>query len=191
MMNTRSAVTALAIAIGCACFGWADPALAQAGSAAAPAAPSLKTARQVVESATAGMTYESNDVLQERLKSNPGLLLIDVRTLVEFEAGHIAGATWMDGGLVEFQLAQAVRDPDREIFVTCASGNRTGHVVKALRALGYRNVRGHVGFNAWVDAGRPFVNFLGEARMTQRRRLQLSAPFNTHFDQRPPADRQP
>lgn len=154
------------IAIGCACFA-ADLALAQAS-----AASDLKTARQVAESATAGMTYESNEVLRERLKANPELLLIDVRSLVEF------------------QMAQAVRDPDREIFVTCASGNRTGHVVKALRALGYRNVRGHVGFNAWVDAGNAFENFLGEARMTQRRRLQLSTPLNRHFDQRPLADRQ-
>jgi phage shock protein E len=184
MMNARSTPLAIAVAIGFACFG-ADLALAQA-----PAASGLKTARQVVESATAGMTYESNEILRERLEANPDLLLLDVRSLVEFEAGHIPGATWMDSGLVEFQMAQAVRDPDREIFVTCASGNRTGHVVKALRALGYRNVRGHVGFNAWVDAGHAFENFLGEARMTQRRPLQLSTPLNRHFDQRPLADRQ-
>src|SRR5687768_2971583 len=94
MMNVRSAPVAIAIAVVIGFAGFAaDVALAQAA-----AAPGLKTAREVVEDATAGMTYESNEVLQQRLKANPDLLLIDVRSLVEFEAGHIAGSTWMDGG---------------------------------------------------------------------------------------------
>lgn len=180
-MRSRVFVAAAIVWIG---FG--DPVRAQAGATSAP-----KSIREVVEDATAGITYESNEVLKERLKANPGLLLLDVRSLVEFEAGHIPGATWMDGGLVEFKMAQAVRDADREIFVTCASRNRTGHAVKALQALGYRNVRAHVGFNAWVDAGNPFENFLGEARMTQRRNLQLSAPFSRHFDPALLTEREP
>lgn len=186
MTPSRPAPLVVAIA---AAIGWAGTAQAQA--AAAPSASGPRTVRQVVEDATAGITFESNETLQARQKANPALLLIDVRSLVEFEAGHIPGATWIDGGLVAFKVTQAVRDADREIFVTCASRNRTGQVVKALRELGYRNVHAHVGFNAWVDAGNAFENFLGQARMTQRRQLQLSAPFSTHFDQPPVAEPQP
>lgn len=181
-MRARSTpfAAAAALAIG----------VATVAAGPAPAAAPQSIAK-VVENATAGINYESNEVLKERLKANPGLLLLDVRSLVEFEAGHIPGATWVDGGLLEFKVAQAVRDADREIFVTCASRNRTGHAVKALRALGYRNVRAHVGFNAWVDAGNPFENFLGQATMTQRRQVQLAAPFNQHFDPTPLAEPRP
>lgn len=49
----------------------------------------------------------------------------------------------------------------------CRCHCRKGLVVKALRAAGYRNVHAHVGFDARVEAGNTFWNFLGESRLVK------------------------
>jgi hypothetical protein len=72
----------------------------------------------------------------------------------------------------EFKLARTLREPNAEIVVYCAVGNRSGLVVKALKRMGYKNVRAHVGFNQWVEAGHSFFNLLGEARMVKLQKLQ-------------------
>ena len=112
-------------------------------------------------------------VVVERMEL-PGLCARPVAGLVDvveagldvvIRSGELA--RWVERGVLEFTLARALRDPDAEIVVYCKKGNRSGLCVRALKRIGYRNVKAHVGFDTWVQAGLPFYNFLGEARMTE------------------------
>lgn len=143
----------------------------------------LMTMEQVLKEAHDSVEYIGNEALQRRIRANPKLILLDVRTREEYDAGHLKGATWIDRGLFEYTLARSVRDPGAEIVVYCKKGNRSGMAVKALKHLGYQNVKAHAGFDAWVKAGLPFHNFLGEAKMIQLRELNASSfPVNFSLD---------
>jgi phage shock protein E len=139
----------------------------------------------VIKDARAGVDFIGNEELTKRIHANPKLVLLDVRTQEEYQAGHLKGATWMDRGVAEFRLARTLRDPNAEIIVYCAMGNRSALVVKALKRMGYRNVRSHVGFNQWLEAGHPFHNMLGEARMLKLNKLNAAMqPVDYYSDKR-------
>ena len=123
------------------------------------------TIEEAKQNATAGITFLSNDELKARIARNPKLVLLDVRTQQEYQAGHLRGAAWVERGILEFVLARTLPDPEVEIIVYCKKGYRTGLAVKALRAAGYRNVSAHEGFDAWVAAGNSYWNFLGESKL--------------------------
>jgi rhodanese-related sulfurtransferase len=152
-------------------------AISLASTSTGPAiAQDLLTVEEVIALARAGVETVDSAYLRRRLTQNPNVLLLDVRTRREFDAGHIAGATWMERGIVEFRMARLERDPDREIIVYCAVGNRSALVTRALRAQGYRNVAALDGFNGWLEAGLPYENFLGQSVMTSRREINAAEP---------------
>lgn len=152
-------------------------AMTLASTSTGPAiAQDLLTVEDVIALARAGVETVDSAYLRQRLAENPDLLLLDVRTRREFDAGHIAKATWMERGIVEFRMARLERDPDREIIVYCAVGNRSALVTKALRAQGYRNVAALDGFNDWLEAGLPYENFLGQSVMANRREINAAEP---------------
>jgi rhodanese-related sulfurtransferase len=126
------------------------------------------TAEAVAAAAREGVTFVDNDAVTARQIANPSLLLLDVRTEREFTMGRIPGATWMARGVVEFRLAETVRDADAEIIVYCATGSRAALVQKALVAQGYRNVSAHEGFDTWAGALLPVENAYGTFRLIGR-----------------------
>lgn len=77
--------------------------------------------------------------LAERLgdTTSPHLTLIDVRTPVEFEAGHIAGAVNVPLDELRHQLGE-LREVlhDHDVVLVCRSGQRAGQAQEALRAAG-------------------------------------------------------
>jgi len=150
-----------------------------------PGAGGLLTVEQVIAEAHEGVDYIGNQELQRRIEANPKLILIDVRSKDEFDAGHLKGATWIERGVLEFTLTRTLRDPDAEIVVYCKKGNRSGLCARALKRVGYRNVKAHVGFDSWVQAGLPFHNFLGEARMIALRGINSATrPVELYSDKR-------
>jgi rhodanese-related sulfurtransferase len=77
--------------------------------------------------------------LVERLgdTSSPNPTLIDVRTPVEFEAGHIAGAVNVPLDELRGQL-ESLRGVlhDHDVVLVCRSGARAGQAQEALRSAG-------------------------------------------------------
>lgn len=126
------------------------------------------TPEAVVAAARDGVTFVDNDHITARQAANSELLLLDVRSEGEYSLGRIPGATSMARGVVEFRLAEAVRDADAEIIVYCATGSRAALVQKALVAQGYRNVSAHEGFDTWAGAGLPVENAYGSFEMIER-----------------------
>ncbi len=134
-------------------------------------AEGLMTIEQVIKDSHENVEYIGNDELLKRIEANHKLILLDVRSKQEYDAGHLKGATWLERGVAEFTMARALRDANVEIVVYCKIGNRSGLVAKSLKRLGYKNVKSHVGFDKWVEAGFSFYNFLGEAKMIRLRAI--------------------
>ena len=123
------------------------------------------TKEAVVAAAKEGVEFVDNDYIEQRRSLNAKLLLIDVRTKGEFDQARIPGSTWIPRGKAEFEIAETVRDADREIILYCRTGSRAALVKKALDGQGYRNVSVHAGFEEWAKAGLSVVNELGTFKM--------------------------
>lgn len=97
--------------------------------------------------------------LKTALESGRDLLLIDVRTRTEHQAGAIAKTDL----LIPYDQLPACTDSlpvDRtaEIYFYCRSGRRSGITTRHLQTLGYTNVYNVVGgIIAWVNAGYEIV----------------------------------
>ncbi len=125
------------------------------------------TREAVSAAARAGVSLIGNDQIAARRAANPDLLLIDVRTESEFALGRIPGAVSIPRGVLEFRMAETVRQADREIIVYCSTGNRAALALKALRAQGYDNVSAHAGFETWAKARRPVETDAGLFQMIE------------------------
>ncbi|MBX3054891.1 MAG: rhodanese-like domain-containing protein [Anaerolineae bacterium] len=88
------------------------------------------------------------------VKERDDVVLIDVREQWEYDEGHIPGVTLIPMNEVASRLSEI--PTDKEVIVTCRSGNRSGQVADFLRAQGYANVHNmQGGIIAWEAAGLP------------------------------------
>ena len=72
------------------------------------------------------------------LLDNPDVYVLDVREQWEYDSGHIPGITLLP--LAELPSRLGEIPTDKEIIVTCHSGNRSGQAVDFLRQQGFDNV---------------------------------------------------
>jgi rhodanese-related sulfurtransferase len=86
------------------------------------------------------------------IKDQDGVIVLDVREQWEYDEGHIPGVTLIPMGEVANRLAEI--PTDKEVIVTCRSGNRSGQITDFLRQQGYDNVHNmEGGILAWEAAG--------------------------------------
>lgn len=87
---------------------------------------------------------------KERLDSGDELILLDVRTQDEFNAGHIAEAILLPNETItETEQPDILPDLNAEILIYCRSGNRSAQAAKKLVAQGYTNVYDFGGIIDW------------------------------------------
>ncbi|MGA0025475.1 MAG: rhodanese-like domain-containing protein, partial [Burkholderiales bacterium] len=102
----------------------------------------------------AGQEVGAFDAVQ--LINRKDAVVIDVRDVGEYEAGHIAGARHVPERQLAERLKELEKFRDRPMIVTCRSGTRSGVAVQVLRRNGFNeavNLRGGIG--AWEQAGMP------------------------------------
>lgn len=82
-------------------------------------------------------------------------LILDVRNLDEFEAGHIQGARNIPAPVVA-QSAQELKAFDK-VFIHCKRGGRANTAFEALKAAGLTNLvcLKEAGFDQWMESGYP------------------------------------
>jgi len=96
--------------------------------------------KELVAAAKASIPVCSIEAAVERLRAQPDLLLLDVREPPEHATGLVPGAEPVPRGLLEAKIGELCDDPNREILVYCAAGNRAALAVKTLCDMGYPNV---------------------------------------------------
>ena len=72
-----------------------------------------------------------------RMDSGDEIIILDVRTQEEYDAGHIAGAILVPNETIIDEQPELLPDLDAEILVYCRSGNRSAQAARALRRLGH------------------------------------------------------
>jgi rhodanese-related sulfurtransferase len=88
----------------------------------------------------------------------PGVSVLDVRELVEWQHGHIEGAVHIP--LME--LPQRLDEvPEGQVLVVCRIGGRSGQAVGYLAHQGLDAVNLAGGMVDWEGAGRPMVSETG------------------------------
>ena len=83
-------------------------------------------------------------------------VVIDVRDIGEFEAGHVSGAKHVPEAQIAERIKELEKFKDRPVIMICSTGARSGSAVKILRNNGFTeavNLGGGIG--AWQQAGMP------------------------------------
>lgn len=97
--------------------------------------------------------------LNERIKNNETLNIIDVREPFEHDMANIGG-TLIPLGDLPNQLEQIEHLKDQEVIVYCRSGNRSGSACQFLIKQGFTNVRNmEGGMTKWVKEIDPSMPF--------------------------------
>ena len=89
-----------------------------------------------------------------------GALIVDVRDAPELQAnGKVKGAVHVSRGMLEFKADpkspyfDPTFDPAKTVILYCASGGRSALSGKALKDLGYTDVRNLGAFKDWAENG--------------------------------------
>ena len=96
------------------------------------------------------------DETQQRMQSDKGVRLMDVREDNEWEAGHAAGSSHLGKGIIERDIEATVPDKATELILYCGGGYRSALAADVLQQMGYTNVFSMAGgWKAWKDSGAP------------------------------------
>lgn len=91
---------------------------------------------------------------KELIETNTWLLILDVRTKLEFENGHIEGAINIPLSELEKRLGELNKTD--EILVYCWAGQRSSQAVEILADNGFIGVYNMLnGIEAWIQGGHP------------------------------------
>lgn len=77
---------------------------------------------------------------KEQLINKGEIVLIDVRSKVEFAGGHIKNAINIPMDIIEEEIEKQVPNKDQKIFVNCLSGGRSKMSSAMIVKKGYTNV---------------------------------------------------
>lgn len=95
----------------------------------------------------------STEEFQEKVKNTPGVV-IDVRTLKEYNQGHLAVVdnhlNLLNG---DFEASLDSLDKDETYYLYCRTGNRSGQAAELMVNNGFSSVYNIGGFQDLVDAG--------------------------------------
>ena len=80
---------------------------------------------------------------------DPKIVILDVRTKEEYDAGHIPNAKLLPLGQLETLAAEALPDRNATLLVYCRSGRRSNAGAETLVSLGYTDVRDFGGIIDW------------------------------------------
>lgn len=99
-----------------------------------------------------GNTYRqiTQEEAAKMMQEQSGYILLDVRTLAEFEQAHIPGAVCIPNETIGTDEIPALPDKNQLILVYCRSGNRSKQAAEKLAQLGYTNIVEFGGINTWT-----------------------------------------
>ena len=104
------------------------------------------------QSNTQGDTAYRQIGMQEAIRimnEETGYIILDVRRVDEFAAGHIPGAINIPNESIGTDAIPELPDKDQLILVYCRSGNRSKQASKKLVDLGYTNIVEFGGILDW------------------------------------------
>lgn len=83
------------------------------------------------------------------MDSETDYVILDVRTLEEYEAGHIKDAVLIPDYEIAKKAQEQLVNKEQLILVYCRSGNRSKKASEELAGMGYTNVKEFGGIIDW------------------------------------------
>lgn len=109
-------------------------------------------------------SVNAKDISQTQLKQlmepeqKSSIILLDVRSIEEFEEGHIADALNIPHKELESRIAELSGDINTQIVIYCRSGRRAEVAKQTLIKNGFNNLDHLIGdFNGWTNNNLPVV----------------------------------
>lgn len=84
------------------------------------------------------------------MEKEDSYILLDVRTVEEFEERHIPGAINIPNETISSEEIPELPDKNQLILVYCRSGNRSKQASQKLAQQGYTNIVEFGGINDWT-----------------------------------------
>ena len=81
-------------------------------------------------------------------EKDPSAVLLDVRSVREYQGGHVPGSHNIPLKSIE-NVASVAANKDAKLYVYCQSGARSKQAVAALKSMGYSNVKNIGGMAAY------------------------------------------
>ena len=99
------------------------------------------------------------DEFEKIIADTANIQLVDVRTLAEYEEGHIKTASLIDVKTDSFLFqARENLNVNKAVAVYCRSGKRSAMAADLLSNEGYNVINLDGGIMAWINAGKPVVS---------------------------------
>ncbi len=90
--------------------------------------------------------------------ANISPLILDVRTPMEYDQGHIEGSILIPVQVIQSEYTKIADHKDKPVLIYCATGNRSTVTAKILIDNGFKNIYNmRYGITEWQKNGFPIV----------------------------------
>ena len=93
--------------------------------------------------------HVSMDEIVQIMNENTDYIILDVRTIAEYNEGHIPNAICIPNETIGSNTISELPDKEQLILVYCRSGNRSKQAAEKLKKLGYTNLIEFGGIIDW------------------------------------------
>ena len=127
----------------------------------------MKTFKEIVAEASKTITELMPWDVEERIKENKDLMIVDIREECEFSRFHIKGSMLVPRGILESACEEEYEDAipdlvggrDKEIIIICRSGLRSVLGTQMLQMMGFTNISSmKTGLRGWNDYELPLYD---------------------------------
>ena len=93
--------------------------------------------------------HVSMDEIVQIMNKNTDYIILDVRTIAEYNEGHIPNAICIPNETIGNNTISELSDKEQLILIYCRSGNRSKQAAEKLKKLGYTNLIEFGGIIDW------------------------------------------
>ena len=93
--------------------------------------------------------YVSMDDIVQIMNENKDYIILDVRTVEEYNEGHIPNAICIPNETINEDVINKLPNKEQLILIYCRSGNRSKQAAQKLNKLGYTNLIEFGGIIDW------------------------------------------
>ena len=93
--------------------------------------------------------YVSMDDIVQIMNENSNYIILDVRTIEEYNEGHIPNAICIPNETIGEAVVNKLPNKEQLILIYCRSGNRSKQAAQKLSKLGYTNLIEFGGIIDW------------------------------------------
>lgn len=117
-------------------------------------ADTTQTAEQTTEATAPATQAINSQEAKDLLSQNPDVVILDVRTPMEYAQGHLQNSELVDFSAPDFQEKLKALDPEKPYLVYCAVGGRSGKATQLMEQLGFKQLYDATdGFTSLKSAG--------------------------------------